>query len=145
MRTASLIFPNQLFSEHPAIREDVEKVFLVEESLFFGDERYPLRFHRQKLAYHLATLDDYERNIGKRLAVERVHYTGNSDLLKVLTKRLASNGFERILVADVHDFVLGKRLESSCEQAGIQLEVLVSPAFLNSRQENREYRNGRKR
>ena len=145
MRTASLIFPHQLFAQHPVIREDVEKVCLVEESLFFGDDRYPLNLHRQKLAYHLATLDAYEKKLGKQRSVERVHYTGNADLLEILIKRLAANGFKRLLVADVHDFELSRRLEQSSSSAGMTLEILPTPAFLNSQADNQEYRKGRKR
>ncbi|MGQ7844028.1 cryptochrome/photolyase family protein [Granulosicoccus sp. 3-233] len=139
------MFPHQLFARSPVVREDVEKICLVEESLFFGDERYPLTFHRQKLAFHLATLDACEKRLKKRLPVERVHYTGKTDLLEILVKRLAANGFKRLLVADVHDFELNRRLIGSCSGAGIQLESLATPAFINTPDENHAYRHGRKR
>ncbi len=145
MQTAAFIFPHQLFDQHPVMREDVAKIFLIEESLFFGDDRYPLTFHRQKLAYHLATLDDYQKQLSKRVLVERVSYTGKASLLDILISRLAKEGFECLLVADVHDFELQKRLEKSCSKTQIQLEVLPTPAFLNTPDENREYRGGRKR
>ena len=145
MHTAAFIFPHQLFDRHPVIREDVVKAFLIEESLFFGDDQYPLTFHRQKLAYHLATLDDYEKQLSKRLQVERVGYTGKASLLDILISGLAREGFECLLVADVHDFELQKRLEKACLKSKIRLEVLPTPAFLNTPDENREYRSGRKR
>jgi len=67
MRTVGLIFPHQLFSRHPVVRAEVEKVCLVEDSLFFGDDhQYPMQFHRQKLAFHLATLDAYEARLACR-------------------------------------------------------------------------------
>ena len=145
MRTAGLIFPHQLFKPHPVIRQDVEKVCLVEESLFFGDDLYPLNLHRQKLAYHVATLDAYQKLTGEKLPVERINYTGRASLLDSLTSKLAKEGVECVLVADVHDFELQKRLERACSKAQIQLEILPTPAFLNSPDENREYRSGRKR
>jgi deoxyribodipyrimidine photolyase-related protein len=145
MRTVALIFPHQLFDQHPVIREDTDKVCLVEESLFFGDDRYPLVFHRQKCAYHLATLDAYEKRLSKQVPVERIRYTGKACLLETLAERLATDGFERLLVADVHDFELKKRLELSCAKAQIQLVIQPTPAFLNTPDENREFHRGRKR
>ena len=143
MRTAGLIFPHQLFKPHPVIRQDVEKVCLVEESLFFGDDLYPLNLHRQKLAYHVATLDAYQKLTGEKLPVERINYTGRASLLDSLTSKLAKEGVECVLVADVHDFELQKRLERACSKAQSQLEILPTPAFLNSPDENRGRGNGR--
>ena len=36
-----LIYPNQLYSNHPALRKD-QKIVIVEDPLFFGDQQYPL-------------------------------------------------------------------------------------------------------
>lgn len=145
MRTAALVFPHQLFDPHPVLRDDVEKVFLVEESLFFGDDRYPLNFHRQKLAYHLATLDTFQRAVEKQRVVERVRYTGKANLLNELADRLHGEGIQRILIADVHDFELHRRVERACAKSAIDLEILPTPAFINLPADNREFRHGRKR
>ncbi|ASJ76122.1 cryptochrome/photolyase family protein [Granulosicoccus antarcticus] len=145
MQTAALIFPHQLFDQHPAIRDDLEKVYLVEESLFFGDDRYPLTFHRQKLAYHLATLDAYEKRLKQQHPVERIAYTGKSSLLDTLMVRLAENGCDCLRVVDVHDFELNKRLHRSCAKSQIELVILPTPAFLNTPEENQDFRSGRKR
>ncbi|MFT5048155.1 MAG: deoxyribodipyrimidine photolyase-related protein, partial [Porticoccaceae bacterium] len=59
MRIAGLIFPNQLYRDHPVVRSAPETVLLIEDSLFFGDKQYPLAFHKQKLAYHRATIHSY--------------------------------------------------------------------------------------
>ncbi|NND91626.1 MAG: cryptochrome/photolyase family protein [Granulosicoccus sp.] len=145
MRTAALIFPHQLFHQHPVLGHDLDTIYLVEEPLFFGDDHYPLTFHRQKLAYHLATLDAYEKTLAKRYDVQRVRCTGKSTLLESLTQRLASEGVECLCVVDVHDFELHKRLTESCVKANIVLETLPTPAFLNTPDENRAYRGERKR
>ncbi len=47
MKSATLIFPHQLFEDHPAI-EKGRSIYLAEDPLFFGnDEHYPVAFHKQ--------------------------------------------------------------------------------------------------
>lgn len=123
----------------------MEKVFIVEESLFFGDSRYPLNFHRQKLAYHLASMEAFERQLSKRVEIERVQATGSPDMLDLLARQLIADGVERVQVVEVHDFELHRRLQQACEKHRLTLETLPTPAFLNTVEENREYRAGRKR
>ena len=43
----TLIYPNQLFHNHPALRKH-QQVVIVEDPLFFGDIQYPLKFHKKK-------------------------------------------------------------------------------------------------
>ncbi|MFN5762377.1 MAG: cryptochrome/photolyase family protein, partial [Sphingobacteriales bacterium] len=50
MASATLIFPHQLFEQHPALVEG-DPVFLLEEYLFF--KLYP--FHKKKLILHRAS------------------------------------------------------------------------------------------
>ena len=55
-----LVFPNQLFDPHPAIELEPERVIYIEDSLFWGDWNYPLKFHKQKLWLHRATMKRHE-------------------------------------------------------------------------------------
>ena len=48
---ATIIFPNQLFSPHPAISKQ-RKIFILEDPLFFKDDKYPALFHKQKILLH---------------------------------------------------------------------------------------------
>ena len=48
MNEATLIFPHQLFKENPALDKN-RRVFLIEDPLFFGDVRYPMKFNKKKL------------------------------------------------------------------------------------------------
>ena len=48
---AALVYPHQLWAEQPAL-DGASEAVLVEEPLFFTQ----YRFHRQKLAYHRATM-----------------------------------------------------------------------------------------
>ena len=63
MATALLVFPQQLFREHPGLAERPDRVLLIEDDLFFGDARYPARFHKQKLWFHRATMKRYEAEL----------------------------------------------------------------------------------
>ncbi len=54
MKQVSIIFPHQLFEVSPVFNQDTP-VYLVEEYLFF--KHYA--FHKQKIAFHRATMRRY--------------------------------------------------------------------------------------
>ena len=54
MTAVTLIFPHQLFANHPCIVKD-QAVYLIEECLFF--KQY--RFHQHKLVLHRASMKKY--------------------------------------------------------------------------------------
>ena len=56
-----LVFPHQLFADHPGLKLKPSRVVLIEDSLFFGDPQYPMKFHKQKLWLHRATMKRYEQ------------------------------------------------------------------------------------
>jgi len=58
--TAQLIFPHQLFKDTDYLDKS-QPVFLVEEFLFF--KQY--LFHKQKIAFHRATMKFYENELKK--------------------------------------------------------------------------------
>ncbi|WP_309477266.1 cryptochrome/photolyase family protein [Tenacibaculum aquimarinum] len=55
MKKINLVFPNQLFEFSPLLKNNLP-VYLIEEFLFFKQ----LNFHKQKIAYHRATMKHYE-------------------------------------------------------------------------------------
>ncbi|MFN5937695.1 MAG: cryptochrome/photolyase family protein, partial [Sphingobacteriales bacterium] len=61
MASATLIFPHQLFEQHPALVEG-DPVFLLEEYLFF--KLYP--FHKKKLILHRASMKAYQLFLEKK-------------------------------------------------------------------------------
>ena len=146
MRTAALVFPHQLFAEHPALARNPDTVVLVEDSLFFGDAHHPASFHRRKLAYHRATMAAYADRLERDgRTVERVAYEGPDGALPGLATRLASDGHERVVVSDLHDFLLAKRLKAACAAAGLALATVETPMFLNDPLDNADWRRTRKR
>ena len=144
--TAVIVMPNQLFSEHPAIGPETARVCLVEDGLFFGDHRHPLSFHKQKLWLHRASMKRYQSSLSARgITVDYHDHLHGVDTLGACLEALAADGAGRIATCEPHDFLLEKRLHRHCERLGLELELHRSPMFLNSAEENRSYRQGRKR
>ncbi len=146
MTTLALVFPHQLFLDSPVLRSAPQKVLLVEHSLFFGDRQYPMRFHKQKLAYHRATMAAYAQNLkGGPFTVDTAAYTNGNCALPSICGQAVKEGYTTIAVAELNDFTLKKRLMTAVKRAGLTLNEHDSPAFINTEQENTDYRIGRKR
>lgn len=156
-----LIFPNQLFAKHPGLSMSPARVVLVEDSLFFGDPHHPMMFHKQKLWLHRATMKRYEWQLKEQgFSTLYLEYNSQVDvqmddpidspsnsLLRHLETISQSTKLPtcKILVAEPADFLLEKRLRRFCDQLGIDCQFLPSPQFINSREENAEYRQSKKR
>ncbi|NHF61052.1 cryptochrome/photolyase family protein [Flavobacteriaceae bacterium TP-CH-4] len=124
----NIIFPHQLFKEHPLL-ENEHPIYLVEEFLFF--KQYP--FHKQKIAYHRATMKFFEGFLKDHGRV--VHYveTGKaiSDVRKLIPF-LKEQGCTELHYVDVTDYWLERRVEEACKKLGIQSERHDSPMWLNT-------------
>ncbi|MGB7326680.1 MAG: cryptochrome/photolyase family protein [Rubripirellula sp.] len=141
-----LIFPNQLFKRHPGLELDPSRVILFEDPLFFRDHRYALRFHKQKLWLHRASMKRYAADLQDQgYQVQYVDY-GATLADQLATSIKADGGKDNTLCyIDPTDFVLQKRLDKICKNLGIEGRMLPNPGFLNSPEQNREYRAGKKR
>lgn len=146
MSVIALVFPNQLFADHPVLRESVEKVLLIEDSLFFGDDQYPTRFHKQKLAYHRATMAHFASGLSKAGVknVEIVQYEPES-VLASLCLCLKNAGASQLKTVAITDFLLSRRLHHAASDAGLLLSEWPNPGFINTPEENHTWRHGRKR
>ncbi len=146
MSCVALVFPHQLFESSPAVDSSVAAVWMVEDSLFFGDARYPLRFHKQKLAYHRATMGAWKQaREAEGYTVHLKAYSTGKSALPELFEQLAADGHECVQLADPHDFILTKRLSAAAQSAALRLRILDTPAFINSPSDNRDWRSSRKR
>ena len=141
-----LIFPHQLFADHPGLQLQPARVILVEDSLFFGDPRYPVAFHKQKLWLHRASMKKYQRLLenGGSEVVYFEYEKGQSTLERLFSGPLRGTS-HLVVTTDVHDFALSSRLLRHCQSGSIDLEVLPSPMFLNDTATNAGYRSGKKR
>ncbi|MEM6288918.1 MAG: cryptochrome/photolyase family protein [Bacteroidota bacterium] len=144
MSVAALVFPNQLFADHPAL-DGADRVVLVEDDLFFRDEQYPARYHKLRLALHRASMKRYADRLGE--AGHDVAYVAWADRrsTKDLLADLAADGVGTVRLCEPVDFTLEKRLAAGAEAAGLALDVLDTPLFLNTRADNEAFFAGRKR
>lgn len=134
MKKIGLIFPHQLFKNHPVL-EHTDEVFLIEDSLFFGDKHNPLNFHKLKLAFHRASMKEYEQALKKKTKVTYIEY----DKKKTIRDIVKNIGTVEFFVVDPTDYLLEKRLKESCDF----LRILPTPLFINTKEENATYLEGR--
>lgn len=103
---------------------------LLEDTLFFGDARYPARFHKQKLILHRASMKAYAHELsqqGYRVAYKEYDEAQNT---QSLLRQLAAEGCRSVRYADPVDDVLERRLRRGSEQFGITPHSVPSPQFL---------------
>jgi deoxyribodipyrimidine photolyase-related protein len=145
-QTALLIFPHQLFVHHPGFSRHPPRIVLIEDNLFFGDPNHTQHFHKQKLWFHRTTMKRYAARLRQRnFSVDYVDHRPNGGTLKTCLNQLVDDGFTHLLVAEPHDDLLCRRLKRACDTRGLALDWLSSPMFLNTSEDNRNYRQGKKR
>ena len=127
----NIIFPHQLFKNTPLLKYK-EPVYLVEEFLFF--KQY--KFHKQKIAFHRATMKFYERFLNE-IGCEVIYIESISELSDVrkLIPELKKKGVKTLNYIDPVDNWLQKRIEETCFKQEIKTTVLDSPLFLNTEKE----------
>jgi deoxyribodipyrimidine photolyase-related protein len=131
MKSIALIFPHQLFEDHPALKVS-KNVLLIEDPLFFGDHKYPLKFHKMKLTFHRASMKLYAEKLeNKGFAVDYIDYSNFKKDRHFLFKRLKKNKFDQINVCRPDDFILNLRLEKGAKENNIKIEWFGNPSFMN--------------
>lgn len=123
MTSATLIFPHQLFEQHPALVVG-DPVFLLEEYLFF--KLYP--FHKKKLILHRASMKAYKLFLEKKGF--RVEYIEDADV-RTFIPSLVKQGFNHLNIAEVVDNWLLNRIQKT----NINITFHRTPYFLNSMKE----------
>ena len=131
MSKINLILPHQLFENSPLIENDYE-CYLIEEYLFFSQ----YKFHKQKIAYHRASMQcykDYLVKRGKKVVYISAHEK-NSDLRKLLSFLNKENIIEIHLI-DPTDNWVEKRIAEASSKNEVSIHYYNSPLFLNTKEE----------
>lgn len=140
MDAITVIFPHQLFREHPSLKTN-RPVYLVEEWLFF--QQYT--FHKLKLVLHRASMKFYQQWLTeKNYTVTYIETIDTRNDIRQLIGSLATQGISAIHIADVADNWLLTRIAKACKQHKINLVIDTSPGFLNTPTEVADYFNARK-
>ncbi len=137
MPIAALIYPNQLFSPHPAVI-GADVVFLVEDPLFFRQ----YAFHKQKLMLHRATMKRYAEEVlphARYIDAHQLNHTGDIvELAKVAN-------CQAIRVVDPCDDWLSRRLQAACHASDVALTILPDPHFLTPVNQIQEFTSGKEK
>lgn len=131
MHTVHVVFPHQLFEESPLAGD--APLYVLEEHLFFRQ----YAFHRQKIAYHRATMKGYAAFCAGR--GRTVHYVDAHHLqadVRQWVQAMAAGGTTCIHYIDPTDNWLEKRLRTAAAAANIALVRHENPLFLNTRADN---------
>ena len=140
----TFIYPNQLFYNHPGLRKD-RKIILVQDPLFFGDHRYPLIFHKQKILLHLASMDNYKNELAQRgysVSIYKYSDLKTKDYNRVMLKKLDAS---EIYLAELVDYTLEKRLCLVAKSLGVKIRWFDSPGFiLNGPDIENDFKNKKK-
>jgi deoxyribodipyrimidine photolyase-related protein len=141
MNKAVLVFPHQLFEDHPAIQYN-STIYLIEEFLFF--KQY--KFHKQKLVFHRSSMKFYQYSL-ERKNIKVIYIDSENELseIRLLIQHLKQIGIEEIHFADVADNWLEKIIKQTAEKTGIIIHEFPSPCFLNTREELNDYFGGKKK
>ncbi|MCE2959338.1 MAG: cryptochrome/photolyase family protein [Akkermansiaceae bacterium] len=125
MSSATLIFPHQLFENHPALAKG-RPIYLAEDPLMFGNDPHHLvAFHKQKLVLHRASMQAYAEEL-RAQGYEVIVIPHTLDYRNNLPKKLTE-----IHLAYPHDFILEKRLDTFAKARGVSIHMHPSPAFLS--------------
>ena len=135
MSEAVLVFPHQLFKQHPALQKN-RQVYLVEEWLFFRQ----YNFHQQKILLHRSSMKFYEAYLKEQnYTVHYINTTDERNDVRKLITFLSQQKITNVYIADVVDCWLAKRMRAACKKHSIKLTFYASPSFLNTMDEVADY------
>lgn len=124
--SVTLVFPHQLFEQHPAIAKN-RPVLIIEELLFF--KQY--NFHKQKLVFHRASMKAYQRVL-QSIGYEVTYIEANDKLADVrnLLPFLKKKGVGEIHYCDVTDYLLERRIAKQITTLKMNVVKYDSPLFI---------------
>lgn len=130
MKSANLIFPNQLFKDLSLI-EKTNKTFLIEDAEFFN----AYNFHKNKLVLHRASMKFYQ-NYLKENGFDVDYIEFNKNWIEALKEK----GFDEIITYELNNFDLVEKIIKS----GFKFIFNESPMFLSSNKEFADFFSSKK-
>ena len=105
MNEATIIYPHQLFAQHPAVSKD-RPIYLVEEPLFMRE----FAVHRQKLLLHRLSMQAFYQTLtqeGYQVTYLELAKLQSTEAVFSLLKK---QGITDVHCMDVTDYWLNKRI-----------------------------------
>ncbi|MBU6327908.1 MAG: cryptochrome/photolyase family protein, partial [Verrucomicrobia bacterium] len=132
MTAAILIYPHQLYKQHPAFASGAD-VYLIEDPLFFGnDPHWPTAMHQQKLMLHRASMKAYAEELracGRTIHYIEVPFHSTTDSKQLLEENLPVD-LTVIHLADPADDILMRRVRRYALSRGVEVIIYASPNFV---------------
>ena len=142
MEAVAVVFPHQLFDDNPCIKRD-RIIYLVEDSWFFRDAENPIKFHRQKLVLHRASMQAYRDLLQSRgYLVRYVEFTQEMRP-GYLFDRLREDGVSEIVTCQPVERRLTERLSREAGAGGMKVNFLATPMFLCSEEDIGDFFQGK--
>jgi deoxyribodipyrimidine photolyase-related protein len=126
MTKALILLPNQLFEKHEI---DTKNIFIWLHPKFFTD----LKFHKNKLVLHYATILAYQKKLAKKYSV------------RIIEDLSIAKNLEKIIMYDPTDFEIDSEINKFCKKNKIDLEILQTKLFLLNSTELEEYKKSTKK
>ncbi len=128
-KTAFILFPHQLFAD-TSLFDKMQDVYLIEEFLFFRQ----YRFHKQKLAFHRASMKYYQQYLqAEGINVRYIQSDHHLADIRVFANEVEERNISDIHIIDPTDQWLEKRIRQAA--VSVKLTVHESPMFLNSKKD----------
>jgi len=124
-----LVFPQQLFEQHPAFAH-AKEFWLIEDELFFTK----VPFHQKKLALHRASMSYYAEYLRSKDKNVRYFDTDEANLESLFQE--LGRCTKQIVVVDPTDFLLEKRIRRFVARYHLGLIWLTNPSFINTPTDN---------
>lgn len=128
MKDATLIYPHQLFTTHPALLKG-RKVFIIEEPLLLNE--FPT--HNQKLLLHRLSMQAYKDDLIHKghdvTYISVLDIKNTADVFTLIKER----GYQTLHIVDTTDFLLEKRINRAAQKHNFVLARYESPLFILSK------------
>ena len=135
----SLIFPNHIYEFNPCITTK-RKIIILEDHLYFTE----MRFHKQKLVLHRATMRFYQEYLTKYgFDVEYIECGQFKDLEDIF-KKLTSRGVKKIHHVETVDYRMEIMITKYCREFGITRKLYDTPNFITKHDDIPSFFDGKK-
>lgn len=130
-----LLFPNNLYEVKYFPKNEIKKVYLLEDPVFFGHRDIKMKFNKLKLVLHRGSMKYYEDYLKEKKI--KVDYINLDDLDNLKYKFL--KGLDNIGHFELNDHLLESRLNKYMK--GKKVTVFSNPNFLVTLDQLEKYHN----
>lgn len=132
MKNIGFIFPNQLY-KNTSLLKNSEEIFLIEDSLFFGEPKYISNFHKNKLVLHRASMRYFYEN---EIHSQKHYINFKSIEFEELFKKIRGH---TLFIYEPKDFLIEKRILKFSKKYEIKLNIIENPGFVTPKKIYDEY------